>query len=117
MWSSKGRAVTWSSLKNEPVFRHPWLLTRTDDGSDTQLIVAAAPPDGDFGSGETDANICRLTAPFHAAQFPAPVALHMVSYQVADAGHRLCSGRGDAEKAAETKQRAEAMLAAAPDCP
>jgi hypothetical protein len=65
VYSSMGQAMTFDALKGG-IFREPWTVTRTFDGSDTQLVVAVTPPGASFGSEEAVTSMCRLKAPLHA---------------------------------------------------
>jgi hypothetical protein len=89
----------------------PFTATRTFDGSDSRLVVAAFPPE----TALAPAAFCRLPAPLDPVSLPG-AALASASWHVAAAGERLCAARGDAQAAASDRAHAEAAIRQAPIC-
>jgi hypothetical protein len=86
--------------------------TRSFDGSDSRLLVAAFPE----GSGAPPAGFCRLGDPLVVSKLEG-AAVASVAYHVAAAGERLCLERGDAAASQADRAHAQAAIAQAPLCP
>ena len=86
--------------------------TRTFDGTDSRLVVAAFPADAD---DLAPAGFCRLGAPLDVSSLTG-AAIDSVAYHVAAAGERLCLEHGDTAAADADSANAEAAIRQANTC-
>jgi hypothetical protein len=95
----------------DPPALPPFTATRSFDGSDSRLLVAAFPEGGDA----PPAGFCRLAAPLQVDALEG-AAVASATYHVAAAGERLCLDRGDNAVAGVARDHAEAAITQAPTC-
>ncbi len=86
--------------------------TRSFDGTDSRLIVAAFPADS---SDLAPPAFCRLDEPLDVASLTG-AALASAAYHVAAAGERLCLERGDVTVADTARAHAGSAIQRAPIC-
>jgi hypothetical protein len=90
----------------------PFTATRSFDGTDSRLVVAAFPADSD---ALAPATFCRLAAPLDVSTLTG-AAIDSVAYHVAAAGERLCLELGDTAAADADRAHAEAAIQQAATC-
>jgi len=121
VWSSFGRAE-YAARPTDLTQAGAWHVVQTEDGSDSQLVMVAVPQKIPFGSADMVKDelgrpqVCGLSQPLHASQFPPEAAIHMLSYQVVGAENSLCREQANPEIAAELKASTDERLAAAKTC-